>query len=57
MARVASPHAVNIADLRAAARARLPRAVFGYLDGTADDGRQSYAENDSVTHSVIRGLR
>jgi L-lactate dehydrogenase (cytochrome) len=38
MARVASPHAVNIADLRAAARARLPRAVFGYLDGTADDG-------------------
>ncbi len=30
--------AVNIADLRAAARRRLPRAVFDYLDGTADDG-------------------
>jgi L-lactate dehydrogenase (cytochrome) len=29
---------VNIADLRAAAKARLPRAVFDYLDGTADDG-------------------
>jgi L-lactate dehydrogenase (cytochrome) len=31
-------NAVNIADLRAAARARLPNAVFDYLDGTADDG-------------------
>ena len=30
--------AINIADLRAAARRRLPRAVFDYLDGTADDG-------------------
>lgn len=29
---------VNIADLRAAAERRLPRAVFDYLDGTADDG-------------------
>ncbi len=30
---------VNIADLRAAAESRrLPRAVFDYLDGTADDG-------------------
>jgi len=38
MSKVASPHAVNIADLRAAAKRRLPRAVFDYLDGTADDG-------------------
>ena len=30
--------AVNIADLRAAARARLPNVVFDYLEGTADDG-------------------
>jgi isopentenyl diphosphate isomerase/L-lactate dehydrogenase-like FMN-dependent dehydrogenase len=29
---------LNIADLRAAARRRLPRAVFDYLEGTADDG-------------------
>jgi L-lactate dehydrogenase (cytochrome) len=29
---------VNIADLRAAAKLRLPRAVFDYLEGTADDG-------------------
>ena len=38
MSKVVSPHAVNIADLRAAAKRRLPRAVFDYLDGTADDG-------------------
>jgi L-lactate dehydrogenase (cytochrome) len=38
MANIASSPFVNIADLRAAAKARLPRAVFGYLDGTADDG-------------------
>ena len=30
--------ALNIADLREAARRRLPRSVFDYLDGTADDG-------------------
>jgi L-lactate dehydrogenase (cytochrome) len=38
MANAANSPFVNIADLRAAAKARLPRAVFGYLDGTADDG-------------------
>ena len=35
--RVASPRAVNIADLRRLARARLPDAVFDYLDGGAED--------------------
>ena len=35
--RVASPRAVNIADLRKLARARLPNAVFDYLDGGAED--------------------
>jgi L-lactate dehydrogenase (cytochrome) len=34
---VASPHAVNIADLRRLAQKRLPKAVFDYLDGGADD--------------------
>src|SRR5215831_9470071 len=29
--------AVNIADLRELARRRLPKAVFDYLDGGADD--------------------
>ena len=32
-----SPHIVNIADLRAMARRRLPNAAFDYLDGAADD--------------------
>ena len=31
------PHIVNIADLRALARRRLPNAAFDYLDGAADD--------------------
>src|SRR5580698_8865793 len=35
--RVASPHAVNIGDLRRMARARLPDAVFDYLDGGSED--------------------
>lgn len=38
MSRMHDPRLVNIADLREAARRRLPRAVFDYLDGTADDG-------------------
>jgi isopentenyl diphosphate isomerase/L-lactate dehydrogenase-like FMN-dependent dehydrogenase len=33
---VASPHIVNIEDLRRAAKRRLPRAVFDYIDGGAD---------------------
>jgi L-lactate dehydrogenase (cytochrome) len=34
---LASPHVVNIKDLRRLARRRLPDAVFDYLDGAADD--------------------
>jgi len=34
---VASPHVVNIEDLRTMARARLPQIVFDYLDGAAED--------------------
>jgi len=34
---VASPRVVNIADLRGLAKRRLPRAVFDYLDGGAED--------------------
>ena len=33
---VAPPRIVNIEDLRKAARRRLPRAVFDYIDGGAD---------------------
>ena len=34
---LASPDVVNVKDLRRLARARLPDAVFDYLDGAADD--------------------
>jgi len=33
---VSSPRVVNIADLRRAAQARLPRAIFDYIDGGAE---------------------
>jgi isopentenyl diphosphate isomerase/L-lactate dehydrogenase-like FMN-dependent dehydrogenase len=33
---VQPPHVVNVADLRLAAKKRLPRAVFDYIDGGAD---------------------
>lgn len=36
MPSVASPHVVNIADLRLIAKRRLPRSVFDYIDGGAD---------------------
>lgn len=35
--RVASPHVVNINDLRTLARRRVPRVVFDYVDGGAED--------------------
>ena len=34
---LAAPKVVNVKDLRRLARARLPDAVFDYLDGAADD--------------------
>ena len=34
---VGPPRVVNIEDLRLAARRRLPRVVFDYIDGGADD--------------------
>ncbi len=42
--RVASSRVVNIADLRRLAQARLPRAVFDYIDGGAD-GEVTLREN------------
>jgi len=39
MSRVGPPRIVNIEDLRRAARRRLPKAVFDYIDGGADDER------------------
>ena len=34
---VASPRVINIHDLRRLAKRRLPRVVFDYLDGGAED--------------------
>src|SRR5215470_10745841 len=36
---VAPPRVINIEDLRRAARRRLPRVVFDYIDGGAEDER------------------
>src|SRR5712691_11329262 len=37
MTSVAAPHVLNIADLRRLAERRVPRVVFDYIDGGADD--------------------
>src|ERR1700744_2723390 len=50
--KVASPRAVNIADLRKLARARLPNAIFDYLDGGAED-EISLQENERVFSDYI----
>ena len=49
---VASPRAVSIADLRTLAKRRLPRAVFDYLDGGAED-EITLRENCRVYDDVI----
>ncbi len=49
---VASPRVVNIEDLRQLARQRLPRVVFDYLDGGAEDEltlRENRRAFDAVT--------
>ncbi len=48
---VASPHVVNIADFRALAQRRLPRAVFDYLDGGAE-GEVTLRENCRVYEDI-----
>jgi isopentenyl diphosphate isomerase/L-lactate dehydrogenase-like FMN-dependent dehydrogenase len=48
---VASPRVVSIADLRTIARARIPKAVFDYLDGGAE-GEVTLRENVRVFDDV-----
>jgi len=48
---VASPHVVNIADFRALAQRRVPRAVFDYLDGGAE-GEVTLRENCRVYEDI-----
>jgi L-lactate dehydrogenase (cytochrome) len=50
--RVDPPAIVNIADLRAAAKKRLPRVVFDYIDGGAD-AEWTMRENARVFDDVV----
>src|SRR5687768_7351967 len=52
MGRVDSPAVVNIADLRRAAKKRLPRAVFDYIDGGAD-AEWTARENVRIYEDVL----
>src|ERR1041384_2551473 len=52
MGRVDPPSIVNIADLRAAAKKRLPRVVFDYIDGGAD-AEWTMRENARVFDDVV----
>ena len=52
MPKLASPHVVNIADLRALARKRLPNAAFDYLDGAAEC-EQTARDNIACFNDVI----
>jgi L-lactate dehydrogenase (cytochrome) len=47
-----STHSINIADLRLAAKRRLPRAVFDYIDGGAD-AEWTLRENSRVFEDVL----
>lgn len=52
--RVASPRAVNIEDLRRLARKRLPRVVFEFLDGAAEDERTLAANRSAFEAYTFR---
>jgi isopentenyl diphosphate isomerase/L-lactate dehydrogenase-like FMN-dependent dehydrogenase len=52
MSRVDPPSIVNIADLRSAAKKRLPRVVFDYIDGGAD-AEWTLRENARVFDDVV----
>jgi isopentenyl diphosphate isomerase/L-lactate dehydrogenase-like FMN-dependent dehydrogenase len=52
MSRLDPPNIVNIADLRAAAKKRLPRVVFDYIDGGAD-AEWTMRENARVFDDVM----
>src|SRR5205809_3277431 len=52
MGRVDPPTVVNVADLRDAAKRRLPRVVFDYIDGGAD-AEWTMRENSRVFDDVM----
>lgn len=47
-------HAVSVADLRRLARRRLPRGVFDYIDGGAEDERTLAANSDAYARVTFR---
>jgi isopentenyl diphosphate isomerase/L-lactate dehydrogenase-like FMN-dependent dehydrogenase len=49
---VGSPHVVNIADLRRLAKRRVPRAVFDYIDGGADN-EVTLRENSRAFEDIL----
>ncbi|MGH8923350.1 MAG: alpha-hydroxy acid oxidase [Acidimicrobiia bacterium] len=46
--------AANVSDLRAIARRRLPRGVFDYIDGAAEDERTAAANVDAYRRIAFR---
>ncbi len=46
--------AVNVEDLRRIAKRRLPRGVFDYIDGAADDERSLANNSDAFAHYSFR---
>jgi L-lactate dehydrogenase (cytochrome) len=46
--------AANVGDLRTIARRRLPRGVFDYVDGGAEDERALAANTDAFARTVLR---
>jgi len=51
---VAPPRVINIEDLRRAARRRLPRVVFDYIDGGAEDERTLSANCHAFEEVTLR---
>jgi len=51
---LASPRVVNVADLRRLAKARLPRVVFDYIDGAADDEVTLRGNEDAFRQVAFR---
>jgi L-lactate dehydrogenase (cytochrome) len=54
MPAIGPPHIVNIEDLRRAAKRRLPRAVFDYIDGGAEDERTLRENSDAFQRLTFR---
>ncbi len=52
--RVVSPQVVNIHDLRRIAQRRLPRAVFDYLDGGAEDEKTLHENTRAFDDLIFR---